>query len=202
MNAHHAAQDVTVREMQSSDWEAVRRIHAEGIATGHATFQAEPPTTFDAFAAGKPAGALFVAERGPESRGAVAGWVSLSSVSDRCVYAGVAETSVYVASEARGLRIGEALLRAVIERSEGAGIWTLQAGIFPENLSSLRLHERCGFVTVGVRRRLGLMTYGPLAGRWRDVVLLERRSDTVGVDSSEPSVQGTPRCTATSGTSS
>jgi phosphinothricin acetyltransferase len=101
----------------------------------------------------------------------------LSPVSSRCVYAGVAEVSVYVADGCRGLGVGKALLQALIAASEANGIWTLQAGIFPENAASAKLHERCGFRLLGRRERLGR-----LAGRWRDVLLMERRSGTVGVD--------------------
>ena len=107
----------------------------------------------------------------------VVGWAALAPVSGRCTYAGVAEVSVYVAERARGRGVGRALLEALIESSEAAGIWTVQAGIFPENIPSLRLHERCGFRVVGTRERIGR-----LHGRWRDVVLLERRSGRVGVE--------------------
>ncbi len=104
----------------------------------------------------------------------VLGWAALSAYSDRCAYAGVAEVSVYVAKEAQGRGVGRALLSALIESSETAGIWTLQAGVFPENLASLRLHSACGFRVVGVRERIG-----QLDGQWRDVVLLERRSKEI-----------------------
>ena len=103
-------------------------------------------------------------------------------VSQRCVYAGVAEVGLYVGAEHRGRGVGTALLRALIEDSEREGIWTLQAGVFPENEGSLRLLEREGFGAIGCRKRLGKMTYGPHAGRWRDVLLVERRGETVGTD--------------------
>jgi L-amino acid N-acyltransferase YncA len=106
----------------------------------------------------------------------VLGWAALSAVSSRLVYAGVAEISVYVASSARGCGVGKALLQALVEESEANGIWTLQAGIFPENAASISLHKSCGFREVGVRRRIG-----KLGVRWRDVLLLERRSATAGV---------------------
>jgi phosphinothricin acetyltransferase len=105
----------------------------------------------------------------------VVGWAALSPVSDRCVYGGVAEVSVYVASGARGKGIGLALLDALVRSSEAEGIWTLQAGLFPENVASVRIHERVGFRAVGVRERLG-----QLAGVWRDVLLMERRSQVQG----------------------
>jgi phosphinothricin acetyltransferase len=109
----------------------------------------------------------------------VLGWAAASPVSSREVYRGVAEHSVYVASAARGRGIGGELLAALIESSEAAGIWTLQSGIFPENLGSLALHEAHGFRIVGRRERIALMSYGPMAGLWRDVLLVERRSSSV-----------------------
>ena len=112
-----------------------------------------------------------VAERGGE----IVGWAGLSSVSDRCCYRGVAEVSVYVAARARGTGVGRTLLAALVERAEADGIWTLQAGLFPENEASLQLHLRSGFRLVGRRERLG-----QLGGVWRDVLMLERRSQTVG----------------------
>src|SRR5581483_3044270 len=147
------------------DWRAVRDIYLEGIATGNATFQKTAPewTEWDA---GHLSHSRLVAKRD----GAIVGWAALSRVSARAVYAGVAEVSVYVAANARGHGVGRRLLAALIAESEGQGIWTLQAGIFPENEASLALHRAAGFRVVGVRERLGCMD-----GRWRDVVLLERR---------------------------
>ena len=112
--------------------------------------------------------------------GQVVGWAALSPVSARKVYAGVAEVSIYVRALSRRQGIGVLLLQALIDRSETAGIWTLQSGIFAENEASLRLHQQCGFRQVGVREKMGRMEYGPYRGQWRDVVLLERRSKTVG----------------------
>ena len=117
-----------------------------------------------------------------ETDGDVAGWAALSPVSSRCVYAGVAEMSVYVAAAARGRGVGLALLKAIVTASEAAGIWTLQAGIFPENEASIALHARCGFKPLGRLERLGRMEHGPLAGRWRDVLMMQRRSDVAGTD--------------------
>ena len=163
-----------VRAMAAHDAERVLAIYRDGIETGDATFQAETPP-WDAWDRGHLASPRLVAEDGDD--GAVLGWAALSPVSARPVYAGVAEVSVYVAEEARGRGVGRALLEALVEGSEAAGIWTLQAGIFPENEASVRLHESVGFRRVGRRERLGRMH-----GRWRDVLLLERRSDRVGVE--------------------
>lgn len=151
-------------------WEAVARIYAEGIATGDATFETEVPSWEQWDAAHLDAGRLVALVDGE-----VAGWAALSPVSGRCVYAGVAEHSVYVGAAARGRGVGRALLAELVRRAEAAGIWTIQSGVFPENEASLVLHERAGFRVVGVRERLG--RHGD---RWRDVVLLERRSPTVG----------------------
>ena len=159
-----------LRNMSPTDWPTVRAIYEEGIATGHATFQPEAPT-WEEWHAGHLPGCRLIAER----TGHVVGWAALSGVSSRCVYAGVAEVSIYVAAQARGGGIGRRLLEALAAESERAGIWTLQAGIFPENLPSIAVHERCGFRVVGRREKLGQMD-----GRWRDVLLLERRSPSVG----------------------
>jgi phosphinothricin acetyltransferase len=157
--------------MARTDWAEVRAIYVEGIATGDATFETEAPAWERWDATHRP-GERFVAREG----GAILGWAALSAVSDRCVYGGVAEVSVYVAAAARGKGVGSALLRQLIEASEGASVWTLQAGIFPENRASVGLHERLGFRQVGRRERLGKMN-----GVWRDVLLLERRSVRAGV---------------------
>jgi L-amino acid N-acyltransferase YncA len=164
------AEAIHVRPLRAEDWPAVERIYAAGIATGHATFETAPPS-WAAFDATKLPEHRLVAERDGE----VVGWAAASGVSERCVYAGVVEHSVYVDPAHAGTGIGTALLRAFIESTEAAGIWTIQTGIFPENTASLALHERCGFRVVGRRERLGRHF-----GRWRDVVLLERRSAAVG----------------------
>jgi phosphinothricin acetyltransferase len=161
---------VSVRDLRRDDWPAVRAIYEDGIRGGDATFETETPS-WERWDAAHPELRL-VAERD----GAVVGWAALSPYSDRCCYEGVGEVSVYVAEAARGSGIGRTLLEALVERSERAGYWTLNAGVFPENEASIRLHEACGFREVGVRRRLG-----ELRGAWRDVVLLERRSTLVGV---------------------
>jgi L-amino acid N-acyltransferase YncA len=150
--------------MRADDWPGVERIYAAGIATGDATFETEPPT-WEAFDAGRLAAHRLVAERD----GKVVGWAAVSGVSERCVYAGVVEHSVYVDPAHAGQGVGTALLQALIASTEAAGIWTIQTGIFPENTASLALHERCGFRVVGVYRR-----HGKLEGAWRDCVIVER----------------------------
>ena len=160
---------VEIRSLVESDWPTVAAIFEEGIATGDATFETEPPS-WDAWDAAHSDIRLVA-----ESDDGVVGWAALSGYSDRCCYRGVSEVSVYVADALRGRGVGRALLDAVISRSEAAGIWTLQAGIFPENKPSLRLHLGCGFRLVGVRERLG-----EAGGAWRDVLLLERRSEVIG----------------------
>ncbi len=155
----------------------VAEIYREGIATGHATFASEPPPTFAEWNKGKVVGCSVIAR---DEKGQLTGWACLTPASDRCVYVGVAEVSVYVAEAARGRGVGDMLMREVIARSEVLGIWTLQAGVFPENKSSIALHVRNGFREVGRRERIGKMTHGPFAGQWRDTVLLERRSSVAG----------------------
>jgi L-amino acid N-acyltransferase YncA len=160
-----------VGSMAPGDWPEVRAIYLEGIATGHATFEMAAPE-WEAWDKGHLRACRFVAR----DREGVAGWAALTPVSGRCVYAGVAEVSTYVSERARGRGVGTALLRALIEASEQNGIWTLQAGIFPENTASVKLHEATGFRIVGRRERLGAMN-----GKWRDVLLLERRSTAAGI---------------------
>lgn len=162
---------VAIRALASSDWDAVRAIYLEGIETGQATFETEAPdwTRWDA---GHRADCRLAAHED----GRLLGWAALSPVSARPVYAGVAEVSVYVAAGARGRGVGETLLRELIRRSEEAGVWTLQASIFPENAASVRLHAKLGFREVGIRRRIGRHH-----GAWRDTVILERRSARVGL---------------------
>ena len=162
--------DPVVQPLTAGHWPAVRAIYEQGIASGDATFETAAPgwATWDR---GHLAGHRLVATLG----GRVVGWAALAPVSERRAYAGVAEASVYVAAAAAGQGVGRALLERLVAGAEAAGIWTVQAGIFPENTASLALHRRCGFRTVGVRERLGR-----LGGRWRDVVLLERRSPLIG----------------------
>jgi L-amino acid N-acyltransferase YncA len=160
-----------MRALTADDWPAVKAIYEEGIASGDATFEQTAPTWSDWDGRHLPHGRLVALDDARD----VVGWAALSPVSSRCVYAGVAEVSVYVAASARGHGVGTRLLTTLVHTSEANGLWTLQAGIFPENVASLTLHERCGFRIVGRRERLGQMN-----GRWRDVLLLERRSAAVG----------------------
>jgi len=164
--------------MVAADWEEVRAVHGEGIATGHATFEAEPPPSWDAFDAGRDPAHRLTARAGDAP---LLGWAAVSPVSVRPAYAGVVEHSVYVAATARGRGVGRLLLAALIASTEAAGVWTLQSSIFPENTASLALHAAAGFRRVGVRRRIARMPSGPLAGTWRDTVLVERRSTTAGL---------------------
>ena len=168
----------SIDALRAEDWEAVRAIYLEGIATGVATFETGVPS-WEQWDAGRLPSPRLAARQaaGDGGDGRVLGWAALSGVSDRCVYAGVAEVSVYVAAAARGRGVGRALLAALCGAAESAGLWTLQAGIFPENTASMKLHESCGFRVVGHRERLG-----KLAGTWRDVMLLERRSKVAGND--------------------
>lgn len=158
--------------LRPEDWDGVRAIYLEGIATGQATFETDAPP-WERWDASHLAAPRLAARKG----GALLGWAALSRVSAREVYRGVAEVSVYVAARARGRGVGRALLAALVEASEACGIWTLQAGIFPENEASLRLHRACGFRQVGRRERIAR-----LRGNWRDTLLLERRSPRVGLD--------------------
>ncbi|HEX6624840.1 MAG TPA: GNAT family N-acetyltransferase [Pyrinomonadaceae bacterium] len=161
-----------IESMRQGDWEGVRAVYVDGLATGEATFETEAPG-WERWDASHLAFARLVARAGET----IEGWAALSPVSSRRVYAGVAEVSVYVGREARGRGLGRSLLEALIEESERHGVWTLQASIFPENASSVALHRACGFRVVGTRERVAR-----LKGRWRDTVLLERRSRVVGVD--------------------
>jgi phosphinothricin acetyltransferase len=160
---------VDVRDLRPEDWPEVAVIYAQGIATRNATFDTIVPSWRDWDAAHLDEH-RFVAVR----EGRVAGWVALAPVSERCCYEGVAEVSAYVGEEARGEGVGSALMHTLVESSERAGIWTIQTGVFPENEASLAVCRRFGFRVVGIRERLGR-----LDGEWRDVLLLERRSEVV-----------------------
>ena len=163
------ANALQVDELTAGDWPAVSAIYAEGIATRNATFETTVPS-WEAWDASHLAEHRLVVRLGDD----VVAWAALSPVSERCVYRGVAESSIYVARGARGQGVGRRLLDALVRGAEAVGIWTIQSGVFPENLASLKLHVACGFRVVGVRERLG-----QLDGAWRDVVLLERRSKEI-----------------------
>jgi L-amino acid N-acyltransferase YncA len=164
--------DYVIDTMKESDWEQVRSIYLEGIATGDATFESDAPP-WERWNESHLSSCRLVARSGDSVRG----WAALSPVSSRCVYGGVAEVSIYIGQRYRGAGAGRALLMALITESERNGLWTLQAAIFPENRASIDLHRSCGFREVGRRERIGKMN-----GRWRDTVLLERRSSIVGID--------------------
>jgi L-amino acid N-acyltransferase YncA len=161
---------IKIRPLLAGDWPAVRTIYKEGIASGNATFEEEAPD-WEAWDSAHLREARLVAEQ----EGRVIGWAVLAAVSSRRVYSGVAEVSLYVSSAMRGKGVGTRLLESLARESEAKGYWMLQAGIFPENSASIAVHQKCGFRIVGRRERLG-----NLRGRWRDVMLLERRSAITG----------------------
>ena len=163
--------EIIFRPMTAKKKKNVSEIYRQGIETGNATFQQEIPTYTD-WDNGHLKNCRIVAIKDNE----VAGWAALTPVSGRCVYAGVAEVSVYVADKNRGHKIGHKLLEKLIIESENEKLWTLQAGIFPENIASLKIHEALGFRKIGHRERIGQMN-----GIWRDIILLERRSKLIGI---------------------
>lgn len=163
---------ITTRAYTPADWPSVDRIYREGLETGLATFETEPKLQADFEGKSVPGSAL-VAVDGD----AVVGWAVLWPVSDRCVYGGVAEVSIYIGAEARGKGVGKTLLKALIVRSEELGIWSLQAGTFEDNHGSQAIHKACGFRLLGIRERIG-----KLHGVWRNNMIWERRSDKVGID--------------------
>jgi L-amino acid N-acyltransferase YncA len=168
---------VDINLMRFEDWEQVKRIYQQGIDTGNATFSQNTPEKWEEWTSSHISSCNLILKDGCN----VAGWASLSPISSRCVYSGVGEVSIYMSSDYRGKGFGELLLTNLIKRSEENGIWTLQAGIFPENKPSVELHKKCGLREVGSREKLGKMAFGPYKGKWRDVLLLERRSNKVGI---------------------
>jgi L-amino acid N-acyltransferase YncA len=174
--AESVHEGVAIEPMTVDDWPDVRRIYEEGMSSGDATFETEAPD-WPAFDAAHRGDCRLVARIG----GRIVGWVALAPYSRRTAYRGVAWESVYVASDARGRGIGRALVDAVVLASEQAGVWTLLAGVMTENVASLALHESAGFRRVGVQRKIGM----DATGRWRDVVLLERRIRDQKVGSTE-----------------
>ncbi len=162
--------EIVILKMKDEDWPVIQEIYQEGIGTGNATFETEAPD-WEQWDKDHLKDCRLVAK----SKEEIVGWVALSPVSSRCVYHGVAEASLYVRDSFRGEGIGKVLLKAAIEESERAGIWTLQSMTFPENAASIAIQKACGFKEVGRREKIGCMD-----GQWRDVVLLERRSKIVG----------------------
>jgi L-amino acid N-acyltransferase YncA len=160
-----------IKPIQENDYITIAEIYLQGIATGHATFQTEAPewSVWDK-------NHLTFCRLGAFENEEMLGWAALSPVSSRCVYGGVAEVSIYVASSARGKGIGKILFAQLIKESEENGLWTLQSGIFPENIGSIKMHEDMGFRKIGYREKIGNMK-----GVWRDNVMMERRSKMVGV---------------------
>jgi L-amino acid N-acyltransferase YncA len=168
----------TIRSMTPADWPAVEEIYRHGIEDGEATFETRTPT-WDAFDAGKLTEPRLVAVDGS---GRLLGWAAASAVSTRSAYRGVIEHSVYVHRDARGQGLGRELLDAFVVASEEAGFWTIQSSIFPENTASLRVHESAGFRVIGTRERIARSALGAHAGKWRDTILIERRSAVNGTD--------------------
>jgi phosphinothricin acetyltransferase len=166
------AMDYTIEKMKKSDWDGVSQIYLEGINTGIATFQDSVPT-FEAWDNGHIESCRLVAK----SNGKVLGFITLSATSSRCVYSGVAEVSIYVGENYRGLGIGHALMIDMIKLSEENNFWTLQSGIIKENVASIKLHKSCGFREIGIREKIAKMDNGI----WHDTVLMERRSKLVGI---------------------
>jgi L-amino acid N-acyltransferase YncA len=161
-----------ISNLLAHHWADVKKIYEEGIATGKATFETQAPD-WDSWDKAHLKHSRFIALKDGETEG----WAALTPVSGRCVYAGVAEVSIYIAEKARGQGVGELLLNHLVSESEKQNLWTLQAGIFAENIASIRLHEKCGFRTIGYREKVG-----KLSNVWKDVFLLERRSKVVGAD--------------------
>lgn len=162
---------MNIRKMTPQDWDAVSRIYEEGIATGFATFETSIPT-YDSWDAAHMNSCRLVATESDN----ILGWAALSPVSSRCVYGGIGEVSVYVGDHAREKGVGKLLLQTLIRESEAEGLWTIQSGIFPENVGSIELHKKVGFRYIGKRERVG-----KLHGTWKDNLLFERRSKTIGL---------------------
>ena len=162
---------ISIEKMRPEHWQEVRAIYEDGIKTGNATFEVSAPE-WKVWDEAHLQHCRFIADENDK----ILGWAALSPVSDRCVYAGVAEVSVYVNTTARGKGLGKMLLEKLIEESEADNLWTLQAGIFPENIASIKIHQHCGFRVIGKRERIGKIN-----SIWRDTLLLERRSNKVGV---------------------
>ena len=163
---------MNIRTMTPGDWEQVSQIYKEGINTGIATFELNVPS-YESWDQAHLDTCRLIAEEG----GNTLGWAALSPVSSRCVYGGVGEVSVYIASKSRGKGVGKLLMEQLIKESEEAGFWTLQSGIFPENYASIKLHEKVGFRYIGKREKVG-----KIHGIWKDNLLFEKRSKKIGID--------------------
>ncbi|MFK7812687.1 MAG: N-acetyltransferase family protein [Maribacter sp.] len=163
--------DIKLRKMEASDWEAVSKIYTDGIDTGFATFETNTPS-YEAWNAAHMTACRIVAIENEK----ILGWAALSPVSSRCVYGGIGEVSVYVGNDSRGKGVGKLLIERLIKESEAEGLWTIQSGIFPENKGSIELHKKVGFRYIGKRERVG-----KLDGVWKDNLLFEKRSETVGL---------------------
>jgi phosphinothricin acetyltransferase len=168
--------EITIRSLQLEDLESVLAIHKEGILTGNATFEKSPPSKIEWDNQHLKAGRLVSVMSDHGMNDQVVGWAALSPISDRFVYSGVCDVSIYVKKSARGKGIGKKLLSALITESEKAGYWTLQSRIFPENHISLSIHKKLGFKIVGRREKIG-----KIDDIWRDILLLERRSTKIGI---------------------
>lgn len=164
--------DIIITSLKPEHYEEVKAIYTQGIIGGNSTFETEPPTWSD-----WDKKHLFHSRVIALLNNKVVGWAALSGVSDRCAYSGVTENSVYVDKHYQGNGIGLALLKKLIEESETNGIWTIEARIFPENKASISLHQKCGFRILGEYHNRGKM-----GNTWRNVVLMERRSNKVGID--------------------
>ena len=164
--------DYTIRKLSPEDWEEVRDIYMEGIHAGNATFESAAPS-WEAWDLAHVKECRLVMTYGDK----VIGWAVLSPVSSRCAYSGVAEVSLYFSFDHRGKGKAVMLLKDLIRCSEQKGFWTLHSGIFPENIASLSVHKKCGFREIGFQEKVGKMSNGT----WRDVVLVERRSESVGL---------------------
>lgn len=165
--------DYIIDDMNESDWQQVSEIYLAGIKTEIATFQNDVPN-WEEWDKGHITACRFVARSVEE----ILGWVALSPVSSRCVYAGVVDVSIYISDKHRGKGVGTTLLNNIIQQSEKEGYWTLQSGIIKDNLPSWMLHKKCGFREIGYRERVGRMNNG----KWHDVILMERRSKLVGTN--------------------
>ena len=169
--------DIYINTLTPQDWPAVKRIYEYGIQTGNATFQTSAPDVWEEWSAGKnPACQL-----GAQVGSTLAGWATVSYTSSRICYCGIGEVSIYTDPVYARQGIGAKLMAALIQTAEEQGFWTLQASIFPENAASVHLHQKYGFRLVGRREKIARMEYGPYAGKWRDTLWFERRSQIVGI---------------------